>query len=57
MFLEAFYGAGVWIPGVGTLWVLSIIAMHLSIALAMRLDLFGATLAAINAALFLVPDE
>ncbi|MBI3507539.1 MAG: HTTM domain-containing protein [Proteobacteria bacterium] len=57
VFIEALYGIGAWIPKVGRLWTLAIIGMHLSIAVAMRLSLFGTTLALMNAALFLVPDE
>ena len=57
MVLETFYFIGVWIPYVGRLWVLSIIGMHLGIALTMGLQLFGVTLALVSVALFLVPDS
>ncbi len=54
---EALYCVGVWIPRLGVLWVLAMIGMHLGIAAFMGLTLFGCTLAAANAALFLVPGS
>jgi hypothetical protein len=55
MFLEAFYVVGVWFPGVGPLWSLAVISMHLGIAAYLGLVNFGLTMAAINVALFLYP--
>jgi hypothetical protein len=55
MFLEAFYIVGVWAPGVGALWTLGVVSMHLGIAAYLGLVNFGLTMAAINVALFLYP--
>ena len=53
--IEALYFLGVWIPRLGTAWVLAIAGMHLGIALFMGMYQFGITLAAINVVLFLEP--
>ena len=55
VFFESFYIVGYWIPRVRIPWVLAIIGMHLGIAIFMKLTLFGLTMAAVNAAVFLVP--
>jgi Vitamin K-dependent gamma-carboxylase len=55
LFFETFYFIGVWIPKIGKAWVLTIIGMHLGIAVTMGLVLFGLTLALVNAVLFLMP--
>lgn len=57
LFLETFYFIGVWIPGIGILWTLAMIGMHLGIAAFMGLVNFGMTMALMNVALFLLPLE
>lgn len=55
MFFEAFYIVGVWVPVVGSLWIIAMIGMHLGIAALMGLTNFGLTLAALNVTFFLLP--
>ena len=53
--IEGFYIIGAWIPKIGKLWVLSIVGMHLGIAVIMGLYFFGTVLALLSATLFLFP--
>lgn len=53
--VEMFYFMGVSIPKLKNPWVLSIVGLHLGIAVTMGLTLFGITLAFVNAAIFLIP--
>jgi Vitamin K-dependent gamma-carboxylase len=53
VFIESLYAFFVWIPWLGPLWVFAIIGLHIGIAFTMGLTLFGLTLAAVNATLFL----
>jgi Vitamin K-dependent gamma-carboxylase len=55
LFFETFYIFGVWIPGVGLVWTLIMISMHLGISAFMGLVNFGITMSLINVALFIVP--
>lgn len=56
MVVEGFYFAAAYTRRLGPLWVLAIMSLHLGIATFMGgLTLFGCTLAAVNAAAFLVP--
>jgi hypothetical protein len=55
IFLEAFYFAAVWVPWLGAVWSIGIVGMHLAIATALKLSLFGVTLALVNVAVFLLP--
>jgi Vitamin K-dependent gamma-carboxylase len=41
MFIETFYGIGMWIPRLRLFWLLGIIALHIGIALFLGLYLFG----------------
>lgn len=56
MVIEGFYFAAAYTRRLGPVWVLAIMGLHLGIATFMGgLTLFGCTLAAVNAAVFLVP--
>jgi hypothetical protein len=57
LFIETFYIVGAWIPRIGRLWVISIVMMHIGIAVGMGLTLFGTSMALVNVALFLVPQR